>query len=115
MSSISGGVWFRTDHPAVLYGLSFSKIITSESGVDLEDGMLRYPRDIYASFMSVRSIPDACAVAIAERSVSSGLDGSEMELYGTNKLVSEVEVEVVSKEEMEGPTRPVQPDSLVSR
>ena len=102
-----------TDHPAVLDALSFSKISTSESGLDREDGMLRYPRDIYASFMSVRSIPEACAVAIAERSVSSGLDGSEMEWYGTNRLVSEVEV--VSKDEMEGPIRPVQPHSLVSR
>ena len=103
----------ETDHPAVLDALSFLKIITSESGFDREDEMLRYPRDMYASFMSVRSIPEACVVVIAERSVSSSLDGSEMEWYGANRLV--FEVEVVSKDEMEGPIRPVQPHSLVSR
>jgi len=86
-----------TDHPAVLDRLSFSNIITNESGFVLEDEMLKYPRDIYASFMSVRSIPEACAVVIVERSVSSGLEGNEMELYGTNRLV--LDVEVVSKED----------------
>jgi hypothetical protein len=61
--------------------------------------------------MSERSIPRVCAVDNAERRVSSGVDGRVIELYGTNRLVPEVEV--VSKEEMEGPTRPVQPDIVV--
>ena len=39
------------------------------------------------------------------------MDGRVIELYGTSRLVPEVEV--VSKEEMEGPTRPVQPDIVV--
>jgi len=57
--------------------------------------------------ISERSIPRVRAVDNADRRVSSGVDGRVIELYGTNRLVSDVEV--VSKEEMEGPTRPVQP------
>ena len=111
MSSIGGLGRVGLDQPAVLVALLSPKIITKESGSDLEDGIWRYPRDIYASLMSERSIPRVCAVDNAERRVSSGVDGRVIELYGTRRLVPEVEV--VSKEEMEGPTRPVQPDIVV--
>jgi len=63
MSSVSGGGWLGTDQPAVLDALSFSKIIT------LEDKILRYPRNIYASFMSETSVSDICAVINAEKKV----------------------------------------------
>ena len=99
------------DQPEVCIASLLSKIITSESGSDLEEGIWRYPRDMYASLTRERSIPDICAVVRAVRRESSGVDGSEIELYGANKLVSEVEVDL--KEAMEGPTSPDQPESLV--
>jgi len=91
------------EQPAVLYALLFSNIITNLSSFDLEDENWRYPHNMDASFMDERSNHDTCSVVNADRRVSSGVVGSEIELYGANKLVSEVEV--VSKEEIEGPTR----------